>query len=119
MRDECIKLSDPRIQAAIAGLKELILERYPDAIFTVFRGSDPEGVYLRAEVDIEDADEVMDVVVDRLYELEVEQELPIYVIPVESSERAAAAIRARAGWARETVEGINLLLNGSKSPSTD
>jgi hypothetical protein len=87
--------SAPRIADALSTLESLIRGRYPDVVFTVFEGEDPEGVYLRATVDLDDPDEVMDVVVDALYRIQVEQELPVYVIPVQPLERVAAHLHGQ------------------------
>jgi hypothetical protein len=72
----------PRIQAALEEIKALILERHSDAIFHVTYGEDPCGIYLKAIVDIDDTDEVTDLYTDRLVDLQVEEELPIYIIPL-------------------------------------
>ena len=87
--------SDPRIRAAVAELEELIRRRYPEATFDVGQGHDPEGVYLTPTVDVEDTDAVFDIVVDRLLELQIDDELPVYVIPVRPIERVMAELRAR------------------------
>ena len=92
MRQEPVNGTDRRVEAALAELQRLIEKRYPDATFVVFHGEDPEGLYLRATVDVEDTDEVMDAVVDRLHELQVEEELPVYVLPVRTPEREAALL---------------------------
>lgn len=86
---------DPRIRAALVDLQQRILAQYPEATFTVFEGEDPPGVYLRATVDIEDSSDVMDTVLDTLYELEVEQGLPIYVVSSQPPARVAAQLAAR------------------------
>jgi hypothetical protein len=88
-----IDQSDPRIQQAIAELEALIRADYPEASFQVGVGEDPEGVYLTATVDVADTDAVMDVVIDRLLELQIDEALPIYVIPIEPPARALEAIR--------------------------
>ena len=85
--------NDPRIREALAELQNLILDRYPDASFTVSEGDDPTGVYLRATVDVEDLDEVLDVVIDRLLDLQIRERLPVYVIPVRPLERTVAELR--------------------------
>ena len=97
MNGKYIDIDAPRIQAALAELKALILARYPDAIFEVLEGEDPVGVYLRTTVDIEDSSDVMETVLDKLYELEVEQELPVYVVTTQPIARVAAQLRARKG----------------------
>ena len=87
--------SAPGIADALSTLETLICGRYPDAVFTIFQGEDPDGVYLRATVDLDDPDEVMDVLVDTLYRIQVEQELPVYGIPVQPLERAAAQLQGQ------------------------
>ena len=88
-------VEDPRIQSALAELQMLIQERYPEATFDIFHGEDPDGVRLQATVDVEDTDEVMDVVIDKLYEFQVEQGLPVYVLPVPPLERVAEELKKR------------------------
>ena len=97
MRTENDRLTDPRIQAAIAELRGTIQARYPAATFSVFRGlgDDVEGDYLETTVDLEDTDEVVDLVIDRLVDLQVEEGLPIRVLPVRPPERIAAMLAAR------------------------
>ena len=94
MSEDLRILDDPRIQAAAKELQESILQGYPDATFALTVGDDPVGVYLHATVDIEDTDEVIDLIIDRMLELQIEEELPIYVIPVRPIERVLA-MRAR------------------------
>src|SRR5215217_4876255 len=80
----------PRIQAAIEELRGEILKQYPSASFEVARGEDPDGIYLTAEVDVDDTIDVFDVVVHRLVSLQVDEGLPLYVVPVQTPERIAA-----------------------------
>ena len=96
MRTENDRLTDPRIHAAVAELRDTIQARYPDASFAVYRGlgGDAEGIYLETTVDLEDTDEVIDLVIDRLVDLQVEEGLPIRVLPVRPPERTAAMLRA-------------------------
>lgn len=88
-----IKGMTPRIEAAIEELKGRIRERYPEATYEVAYGDDPEGVYLTATVDVEDTTEVFDVISERLLELQVEEELPLYVVPAHTPERVMEAMR--------------------------
>ncbi len=90
-----LQFSDIRIQEAVAELEGLIRRQYPEAAFSVGWGHDPEGVYLTPTVDVEDTEEVFDVVVDRLLEFQIDENLPIYVIPVRPIERVVAELRAR------------------------
>jgi hypothetical protein len=85
----------PRIKEAIQELKGLITARFPQAAFVVEEGFDPEGIYLVTTVDIADTDEVIDIVGDRLVELQVEEGLPVYVTPLRPIERVVAEIRQR------------------------
>lgn len=87
---------DPRIQAALAELRAMILHRFPAATFTVTCGDDPEGIYLNAVVNVDDVDEVADIVTHRLVDMQVEEGLPVYVIPEWPPERIAAYWRERA-----------------------
>ncbi len=81
---------------AIAEMENLIKTQYPSASFTVSKGDDPEGTYLTATVDVEDTDEVMDLYIDRLLSLQVDEGLPLYVIPVRPPERVAELLKIRA-----------------------
>ena len=85
----------PRMQEAVRELKRLITERFPDASFVVEEGFDPEGIYLVTTVDIADTDEVIDVVGDRLVELQVTEGLPLYVTPLRPIDRVIADLRNR------------------------
>jgi hypothetical protein len=85
----------PRMQAAVEELKGLVQERYPDATFQVTRSpEDRKTVLLKPVVDLDDRDEVMDVVIDRLIELQSEEQLPLLVVPVRPQARSEA-IRQR------------------------
>ena len=85
----------PRMQEAIDELKGLITARFPQAAFVVEEGVDPEGVYLITTVDIADTDEVINVIGDRLVELQVDEGLPVYVTPLRPIERVVAELRKR------------------------
>jgi hypothetical protein len=84
--------SDPRFQAAIAEFKEMISAHFPGTTYTVSIGDDPVGVYLDAIVDIDDPDDVMDLIIDRLLQVQVDEELPFYVIPIRTLERVLASL---------------------------
>jgi hypothetical protein len=92
-------LLDPAMQAAISELQQTILARFPSTEFTVGEASDPEGVYMRAIVDIDDPDEVTELIIDRVVDLQVEDGLPIYVVPLRTAARDAA-LRERQAAAR-------------------
>jgi hypothetical protein len=86
----------PAMEKAINELKGTISERFPQASFVVEEGFDPKGIYLVTTVDIADTDEVMDVVGDRLVELQVEEGLPIYVTSLRPIQRVLAELREQA-----------------------
>ena len=77
----------PRLEPVIAALQQQVTRRYPDARFEVFEAEDPRGTYLRAVVDVEDTDEVVDLVIDRPLDLQVEERLPLYFVVSRPSER--------------------------------
>ncbi|MGI8552981.1 MAG: hypothetical protein ACR2PL_19670 [Dehalococcoidia bacterium] len=95
MKTEHLNPADPKIADAVDELTALIRRQYPDASFDTVIGEDPEGVYLRATIDVDDTPAVMDTVIDRLYELEVEVGLPVYVQPVRPSHRVAEILKER------------------------
>lgn len=86
----------PRIREAIDELEGMIVERFPLARFVVQEGDDPPGIYLKATVDIDDTDEVVDIIGDRLVDLQVEEGLPLYFIPLRPIERVLEEIRKQA-----------------------
>ena len=85
----------PAMEKAVNELKGRISERFPQASFVVEEGFDPKGNYLVTTVDIADTDEVIDVVGDRLVELQVTEGLPVYVTPLRPIQRVAAELRER------------------------
>jgi hypothetical protein len=76
------------MQRAIQELQGLILDRYPDARFRIERSpEEPRIVHLWATVDAPDTDAMLETIIDRVTELQIEQHLPIHVIPVRPRER--------------------------------
>lgn len=90
---ESLQHREPMIEAALAELRGMILSRYPDAKFSTRHGDDPVGVYLRAEVDVENLIDVVDVVLDRLVDMQVDEGLPIELVPVRPIQREIANLR--------------------------
>lgn len=82
-----------QMQEAIASLERLVRSKYPAAVFEVAEGHDPAGTYLWATVDVADTDEIMDLVIDRLLDLQVEQGIPLYFIPLRPFEQVAQELR--------------------------
>jgi len=90
MTAEQFNVTDPRMQAAVTELLDLIRARYPSTTFTVGEFEGPDSVFMRAIVDVDDTDEVTEVFIDRMIDLQVEDGLSIYVVPVRTPERIAA-----------------------------
>jgi hypothetical protein len=82
----------PRLEEAIAELRELIVRHYPEVTFTVSEGEDPDGIYLTATVDVEDMGEVVDVFLNRMVDLQIDEELPIFVVAVRPLARNVAIL---------------------------
>lgn len=89
-------LPDPRLEPALAELRALIQGKYPAATFSVAQGDDPEGVYLVPTVDVEDVEDVFEVVVDRLLDMQIEEQLPVYVFPRRPLTRVLEDMQTRA-----------------------
>ena len=87
-------MADPRVEAALAELRETIASAFPSATFAIETGDDPEGVYLVPTVDAPDTDVVFDLVVDRLVDLQVDERVPVYVFPIRTPERIRAELEA-------------------------
>jgi hypothetical protein len=95
MRPESHISLTPRMEEAVQELKGMITKRFPQAAFVVEEGSDPKGIYLVTTVDVTDTDEVIDLVGDRLVELQVDEGLPVYVTPLRPIERVLTQLRER------------------------
>ena len=86
----------PPVEAALSELRETILSRYPTATFDTSRDPDePVNILLNVTVDIDDPLDVLDLVLDRLLEFQIDERIPVHVIPVRTPERIKAALRAR------------------------
>lgn len=82
---------DTRTLAAIDEMQTLILQHYPGATFEVQRSiDDPEAIHLWVTVDLEDPDEVVDLVIEPMMEIQIEREIPLFVIPIRTPERIRA-----------------------------
>ena len=91
----------PPMRTAVDELRNTVQSRYPNATFRVARAQDdPGSVHLVATVDIDDPDDVVDLVIDQVLEYQLEQGLPVHVIPVRPltrvlEEQASGKPRAR------------------------
>jgi hypothetical protein len=45
-------------------------------------GDDPAGTYVLATIDVEDVETVIDVYIDRLLAFQIDEGLPVYVVPM-------------------------------------
>lgn len=106
MNAESGDIEQSGMDAAIAELQERILSRFPGTTFTVGEWDEPDSVYMRAIVDVDDTDEVTEVFLDRLVDMQGEENLPVYVVTVRTPERIAAALeRERKNRFRVSLPG--------------
>ena len=85
------ELSDPIVQQALDELRATILQAYPGARFRVGRGQDdPAAIHLTAIVDVEDTEDVVNLTIDREMALQIDAGLPIFVIPLQPTERGVS-----------------------------
>lgn len=85
---------DPPRRAAVEELMALVAEHYPSASFAIGPGQDePEATHIVATVDLDDPDEVVDLVIDRMLTLQIDEGLPIHLIPIRTPERTEALLR--------------------------
>src|SRR5688500_5428500 len=90
----------PRMEAAIAEMKQRILRRYPTATSSVYEWDDPAGIFLEAVVDTEDLEAVKSLFLSRMVDLQVDENVPLFVIP-ECTPEKQAAVLAREAEERE------------------
>jgi hypothetical protein len=96
-------------QAAIDELKRSILSRHPEATFEVGPGTDdPTLIHLYAYVDLDDPEEAADEILDRMVDIQLDDGIPLHVIPMSTPARALKraqeyAKRRKAGWRRHIV----------------
>ena len=94
MSETYLSSLDPRRLDAVTELSTLITQRYANAaLFVGPAEEDPEVTHITAMVDIDDPDEVADLVMDRMLHLQLDEDIPIYVIPIRTPARVAALRR--------------------------
>lgn len=87
---------EQRVRDAIAELQAMISRRYPTAVFQVARDLDePANVLLKTILGLDDPDDVFDLVSERLLELQVDERVPVHVIPLRTPKRVLASMNAR------------------------
>ena len=108
-------IADPRVNRALKELADMVRRAYPEATFGVVPAEDDPGiVHLLARVDVEDPDEVADLVMDRMLEMQFEEGLPIYLIPLRTPERIAALREAQ----QQHTSARNAYLPASTAPAS-
>lgn len=82
---------DDEAMVFVEELKGLILARHPEATFDVRPGGDdPTAIFLEACVDLDDPFEVTDEIIDRIVDIQIDEEIPLYVLPLRTPERELA-----------------------------
>jgi hypothetical protein len=88
-KEQPIQLDEKTTQA-VAELKGMITTNYPSATFAVAPGIDePHSINVLATVDVDDPDEVLEKVLDRVVALSVEEGVPVHVVALRTPERIA------------------------------
>jgi hypothetical protein len=102
---------DERTRQAVDELQRLITSRFPTTTFELVRSPDnPAAIHLLAVADVDDPDAVGDLVVERVVSLQVEENIPLHVIPLRTPERVEAALAAdRRDASQRTGRAISLL----------
>jgi hypothetical protein len=91
MSNEYLHTLDPARQKAVTERTSMVQQRYPTASFAVGPGEgDPVVTHITTTVDIDDAGEVVDLVIDRMLELQIDEGVPVYAIPIRTPERVVA-----------------------------
>ncbi len=73
-------------------LKRLILELHPEARFDLGPGgADPTMIFLRAYVDLAEPFDILDEIGDRVVDIQVDEGIPLHVLPMRLHERAQAS----------------------------
>jgi hypothetical protein len=80
--DPYIDITHPRLLEASAELETLIRKAYPDASFSRLWLDDPEGMHLQVVVPVEDPEGVFNLVCERLLHFQIEEGLPLYLVPL-------------------------------------
>ena len=111
-KEQPLRLDD-RTQRAVDELQGVITQKYPTATFELARAADdPESIHLTTIVDVDDPDEVSELVIDREVELQVEEGIPLHVIPIRTPERVVAEMQAQASQTRHPRRRVPLWHRG-------
>lgn len=92
---------DKRALVFVDELKKTILERHPEATFELGPGGEnPTAIFLDAYVDLDDPFEILDEIGERVVDIQVDEGIPLFVMPRQSPDRARAYERQRQSGAR-------------------
>ncbi len=95
MTTEYLPELSPPMQHAMNELKGLVLGRYPQATFAIAPSQDsPDAMHLITTVDVEDPDEVVDLVLERVLHFQLEEGLPVHVVPIRPLPRVLEDMRS-------------------------
>ena len=112
-QDRPLSIADvnERTRQAIQEVKRAIVAQFPATTFELAHAADdPHSIHLIAVADVEDPDEVGDLVIDRIVALQVEEGIPLHVIPLRTPERAQAALEVdQSGIAWRSARSVRLL----------
>src|SRR4051794_4412537 len=115
MSREQLQHGNPRIRNALNELADLVRTGYPEATFQVTPAEDdPAIIHLVTRVDVDDPEEVANLVMDRMLELQIDEGLPIYLIPLRTPARIAALREAQ----RQRVSARSEYLPAVTAPSS-
>ncbi len=81
------QIKDQRMKRAIEELKDIILDKYPEAAFRISEGEDSGSIHLHATVDLLETDPVIDLVMDKVLSFQEDDGLPVHVLPEPMLER--------------------------------
>jgi hypothetical protein len=91
MTPEYLATLDVPRQQAVADLSLLIRARYPTVALSVGPAPDEPGTtHITAVVDLDDPDELTDLTIERELAYQLEEGIPVYVIPRRTPERTDA-----------------------------
>jgi hypothetical protein len=92
---------DKRALVFVDELKKTILERHPEATFELGPGGEnPTAIFLDAYVDLDDPFEILDEIGERVVDIQVDEGVPLFVMPRQSPDRARAYERQRQSGTR-------------------
>ena len=83
------RLSNPKVQAAIAEIQRRIRARYPEATFEAYPDRETGHILVYAWVDTDEYFPVVELVSDYLSDLLVHEDIPMLVLPQLAPARAS------------------------------